>query len=121
MPAGGKIKDPSKLQVSDVDSLLQFWSARQDAGEESVFLFRRWQNKDKELRRPVKEDSTDESGSEAPPGKPTKPSRKAALPTARGKVKGRSANWHIVTSDSDSDDDESGQCAPPEGKSSFHL
>jgi hypothetical protein len=60
LPAGGKIKDPSKLQASEVDSMLQFWSTRQQASQE-VFLFKQWQDNDKEMRRPVKEHSTDES------------------------------------------------------------
>jgi len=82
LPAGGKIKDPSKLQAAEVDSLLQFWSSRQEAGQE-VFLFRKWQDNDKEMRPPVQEHSTDESGSEAPPSKPTK----VAMAAAKGKGK----------------------------------
>jgi hypothetical protein len=125
LPSGGKIKDPSKLQASEVDSLLQFWGARQDAGEDSVFLFRQWQDKDKKLRRPVKDHSTDESGSEAPSRKPTKTSRQVALPTARVKGKRRSTNRHVVVSDSDSDSDldenPRGKSVPPEGKSTLHL
>ena len=96
LPAGGKIKDPSKLQASEVDSLLQFWSARQEGGQE-VFLFKQWQDNDKEMRRPVQEHSTDESGSKAPSGKPTK----VALPAARGKGKRRSTKRQEGDSDSE--------------------
>jgi len=111
LPAGGKIKDPSKLQASEVDSLLQFWSARQEAGQE-VFVFRRWQDNDKELRLPVKDHATDESGSEAPSNNHTK----VSLPATRGKGK-RSRKRQVVDSDSeaasDSDDNQ--------GKSPLYL
>jgi hypothetical protein len=112
LPAGGKIKDPSKLKASEIDSVLQFWSTRQQAGQE-VFLFKQWQDNDKEMRRPVQEHSTDESGSEAPSGKPTK----VALPAARGTGKRRSTKRQVVDSDSEaasnSDDNQ--------GKSTLYL
>jgi hypothetical protein len=100
LPSGGKLKDPSKLQASEVDSLLQFWSARQDAGEDSVFIFRRWQDKDKEMRLPVKELTTDESGSDAPPDKLTKPTRMVISAKGREKrQRGRSNHRQRVESD----------------------
>jgi hypothetical protein len=104
LPSGGKLKDPSKLQASDVDSLLQFWGARQDAGEELVFLFRRWQDKDKEMRLPVKEQTTDESASDAPPDKRTKATRKVISAKGRGKrQRGQSNHRQRVESDVDDD------------------
>jgi hypothetical protein len=71
----------------------------------------------------IKHCSTDESGSEAPSGKPAKSSRQVALPDARGKGKGRSTNRPVVDSDSDSnlDDNEGGKSISPEGKSPLHV
>jgi hypothetical protein len=103
-PPGSKLKDPSKLQASEVDSLLQFWLARQDAGEDLVLVFRAWQDKDKEMRPPVKDLSTDESGSEAPAGKRTKATRKGKLPKSKGNRVRQRSDRHMAESDIDDDD-----------------
>ena len=106
LPSGGKLKDPSKLQASEVDTLLQFWVARQDAGDDSVFLFRRWQDKDKEMRLPVKEQTTDQSSSEASPGKRNKGTTQVTLAKGRGKQHGkRSSQRRRLESDTDDDTD----------------
>jgi hypothetical protein len=105
LPSGGKIKDPSKLQASEVDSLLQFWGARQDAGDDSVFLFRRWQDKDKEMRLPVKEQTTDQSSSEASPSKRNKGTKQVTLAKGRGKQHGKRSSRRRLESDTDDDTD----------------
>lgn len=94
------------MQASEVDSLLQFWGARQDAGDDSVFLFRRWQDKDKEMRLPVKEQTTDQSSSEASPNKRNKGTKQLTLAKGRGKQHGkRSSQRRRLESDTDDDTD----------------
>jgi hypothetical protein len=98
--------------------LLQFWSARQEGGQE-VFLFKQWQDNDKEMRRPVQDHSTDESGSEAPSGKPAK----VALPAARVKGKRRSTKRQGGDSDSEaaSDSDDNQGKSPQYLSSKYHT
>ncbi|KAG2094647.1 uncharacterized protein F5147DRAFT_657122 [Suillus discolor] len=57
LPAGVKIKDPSKLQLHEADRLLEFWHQRQKDAVPSTFEFKGWQDHDKEMREPVKRTS----------------------------------------------------------------
>ncbi|KAG2094378.1 uncharacterized protein F5147DRAFT_657146 [Suillus discolor] len=45
LPADVDLKEPSKLQIWDTTTLLQFWLARQETGEGPTFLFKAWKNK----------------------------------------------------------------------------
>ncbi|KAG2048428.1 hypothetical protein BDR06DRAFT_1072547 [Suillus hirtellus] len=57
LPAGVKIKDPSKLQLYEADRLLEFWHQRQKDTVPSTFEFKGWQDHAKEMREPVKRTS----------------------------------------------------------------
>ncbi|KAG2143571.1 uncharacterized protein EDB93DRAFT_1251984 [Suillus bovinus] len=57
LPAGVKIKDPSKLQLHEADKLLELWHQRQKDEVPSTFEFKGWQNHNKEMREPVKRTS----------------------------------------------------------------
>ncbi|KAG2130806.1 uncharacterized protein EDB93DRAFT_1255696 [Suillus bovinus] len=50
LPAGVKIKDPSKLQLHEADKLLELWHQRQKDEVPSTFEFKGWQNHNKEMR-----------------------------------------------------------------------
>ena len=69
-----------------------------------MLVFRAWQDKDKAMRPPVKDLSTDESGSEAPAGKRTKATRKGKLPKSKGSRVRQRSNRHMVESDMDDND-----------------
>ncbi|KAG1859473.1 hypothetical protein C8R48DRAFT_674005 [Suillus tomentosus] len=49
LPADVDLKEPSKLQIWDITTLLQFWLARQETGEGPTFLFKAWKNKDGDM------------------------------------------------------------------------
>jgi hypothetical protein len=49
LPADVDLKEPSKLQIWDTTTLLQFWLARQETGEGPTFLFKAWKNKDGDM------------------------------------------------------------------------
>ncbi|KAG1784989.1 uncharacterized protein HD556DRAFT_1451152 [Suillus plorans] len=57
LPAGVKIKDPSKLQLHEADRFLEFWHQRQKDAVSSTFEFKGWQDHDKEMRELVKRTS----------------------------------------------------------------
>ncbi|KAG1882457.1 hypothetical protein F4604DRAFT_1678444 [Suillus subluteus] len=48
LPTGGKIKDPSKLQLHEANRLLEFWHQRQKDKVRPTFEFKGWQDHDKE-------------------------------------------------------------------------
>jgi hypothetical protein len=60
LPEGSKMKDPSKLQSSRADALLEFWLERQKAKIQPTFEFQAWQDHEKEMREPV--DSREDLG-----------------------------------------------------------
>ncbi|KAG2047576.1 hypothetical protein BDR06DRAFT_1024886 [Suillus hirtellus] len=43
------LEEPSKLQIWDTTTLLQFWLAQQETGEGPTFLFKAWKNKDGDM------------------------------------------------------------------------
>ncbi|KAG2060483.1 hypothetical protein BDR06DRAFT_1016990 [Suillus hirtellus] len=49
LPVDVDLKEPSKLQIWDTTTLLQFWLARQETGEGPTFLFKAWKNKDGDM------------------------------------------------------------------------
>ncbi|OJA18078.1 hypothetical protein AZE42_12769 [Rhizopogon vesiculosus] len=53
LPTDVKIKDPSKLQSSEADALLEYWYERQTDRVGETFTFKGWMDKDKEFRSPV--------------------------------------------------------------------
>ncbi|KAG1732819.1 hypothetical protein EDB19DRAFT_1831176 [Suillus lakei] len=55
LPSGVDVKEPSKLQGSEVTALLNFWYAQQEENNGPTFLFKAWRNKDGNMvmiRRP---------------------------------------------------------------------
>ncbi|KAG2073708.1 hypothetical protein BDR04DRAFT_1116066 [Suillus decipiens] len=54
LPTGGKIKEPSKLQLHEANWLLEFWHQRQKDKAQPTFEFNSWQDHNKEMRKPVK-------------------------------------------------------------------
>ena len=95
LPAGQKIKDPSKLQSVEADQLLDFWYQRQKSKNRPTFAFKAWQNHDREMKEPVEnmdgtgdsEDSNTDEDTQAnrPTSKPT--ARPTTKPTARPTTK----------------------------------
>ncbi|KAG1844086.1 hypothetical protein C8R48DRAFT_780373 [Suillus tomentosus] len=71
LPADVDLKEPSKLQIWDTTTLLQFWLARQETGEGPTFLFKAWKNKDGDMategtiRRPRESSTEAESDKES--------------------------------------------------------
>ncbi|KAG2057430.1 hypothetical protein BDR06DRAFT_1018960 [Suillus hirtellus] len=49
LPVDVDLKEPSKLQIWDTTTLLQFWLAWQETGEGPTFLFKAWKNKDGDM------------------------------------------------------------------------
>jgi len=45
VPTDVKIKDPSKLQSSDADALLEYWYERQKDEVGETFVFKAWMDK----------------------------------------------------------------------------
>ncbi|KAG2143564.1 uncharacterized protein EDB93DRAFT_1251979 [Suillus bovinus] len=82
LPTGGKIKDPSKLQLHEADWLLQFWHQRQKDKVRPTFEFKGWQDHEKEMREPVEKISESDSSTTCSPvtAKDTGPVQK---PTGR--------------------------------------
>jgi hypothetical protein len=67
VPTDVKIKDPSKLQSSDADALLEYWYERQKDEVGETFVFKAWMDKDNAFRRPAGDrDSSSEYESEEP-------------------------------------------------------
>ena len=56
IPAGAKIKDPSKLQGTEANALLTFWHSRQDNNVAPIFKFKGWLGADQEIQPPVTKD-----------------------------------------------------------------
>ncbi|KAG1859454.1 hypothetical protein C8R48DRAFT_774789 [Suillus tomentosus] len=52
-PAGIKFKEPSKMDLSDVSELLQFWFAQQEQNIQPAFSFTVWQDSDLEICQAV--------------------------------------------------------------------
>ncbi|KAG1743969.1 uncharacterized protein EDB91DRAFT_1246853 [Suillus paluster] len=63
LPSRVHLKDPSKLQHSDATALLNFWYARQENGNDPIFLFKAWKNKVGNMMKPVSTGGSDESSS----------------------------------------------------------
>jgi hypothetical protein len=125
LPAGQKIKDPSKLQSVEADQLLDFWYQRQKNKHRPTFAFKAWQNHERELKEPVEimdggGDSEDSNaGEDRRVNRPTtKPAHKATSnstgkPTARptgkptGKGSGKSGSRKRIAriEDSSSEDE----------------
>ncbi|KAG1717960.1 uncharacterized protein EDB91DRAFT_1090436 [Suillus paluster] len=61
LPTGGKIKEPSKLQLVEVDRLLEFWCQRQKDKVRPTFEFKAWEGHDKKMREPVETISGEDS------------------------------------------------------------
>jgi len=53
LPHDIKIKDPSKLQSSEADDLLDYWHERQENGQRPTFTFKAWMNSNKNMEKPV--------------------------------------------------------------------
>jgi hypothetical protein len=104
LPTDVNIKDPSKLQSSEADALLDYWNERQRVKVGETFMFSAWMDNNKELQSPVgHSDSTSSVESEESDGgeKMTVPARKSA----------RAA----LTTPDHSDDDEDHQDDDDEG------
>ncbi|KAG1748878.1 uncharacterized protein EDB91DRAFT_1244686 [Suillus paluster] len=61
LPSRVHLKDPSKLQNSDATALLNFWYARQENGDDPIFLFKAWKNKVSNMMKPVLTGGSDKS------------------------------------------------------------
>ncbi|KAG2047065.1 hypothetical protein BDR06DRAFT_126299 [Suillus hirtellus] len=49
LPVDVDLKEPSKLQIWDTTTLLQFWLTQQETGKGPTFLFKAWKNKDGDM------------------------------------------------------------------------
>ncbi|KAG2087464.1 uncharacterized protein F5147DRAFT_781336 [Suillus discolor] len=107
LPTGGKIKDPSKLQLHEADRLLQFWHQRQKDKVRPTFEFKGWQDHEKEMREPVEKISESDSSTTCSPvtSRTRVPVQK---PTGRstGKSSGKSTNRVEPESSSEGEDGE---------------
>jgi hypothetical protein len=93
LPAGQKIKDPSKLQSVEADQLLDFWYQRQKNEIRPTFAFKAWQNHEREMKEPVEimdgpgEDS--DTGGDTQVNRPTGKATHKATSRATGRQTGK--------------------------------
>ena len=113
LPTGQKIKDPSKLQLAEADSLLQFWQERQKNKIWPTFEFKAWQDYEKEIREPVERFTTDKTAKSSSAG--TSSEKSVRKPSERSAGKTTSQVEQESSSDGDSDYDEEDADADADG------
>ncbi|KAG2347674.1 hypothetical protein BDR05DRAFT_996755 [Suillus weaverae] len=110
LPAGVKIRDPSKLQLHEADRLLEFWHQRQKDAVPSTFEFKGWQDHNKEMREPVKRTSgqaeQDLNTEEEDCDEGAMDGMRSGLPTA--KTKAPPTRWVEQESSSEGEDGDKG-------------
>ncbi|KAG1801904.1 hypothetical protein EV424DRAFT_1545304 [Suillus variegatus] len=96
-PAGMQFKEPSKMDISDASSLLQFWWARQEQNIQTAFSFMVWQDSDGEICEAVVYPAPKQATMN---GNRTQPTQQ------KGKYKGNVLPSRRTIKDSSSEDDE---------------